>query len=362
MSRHNKYQNLRADLGAGVAGLTTALPWLLLIIMMVIAYTTADADKQSPSDDGRPIVLAYVEENRKALPDPSLMSHIIYAFGVFGDDNDEAVIQKPERLAAIAALRDSNPELKVILGIGGYKKEGFSEMAADPGKRKSFVRSVKKIIRKYRLDGVDLDWEFPTTTAGGHTARPDDAVNYTYLVRDLRKALGKKAWISLYSNNSAAWIDFVPMIPYLTFVNASGYNIKPMPGHQSNLYPSEKCGEWCVAKSMEAHIRKGIPRDKLLLGVPFFGRGSEPFRSYTECRQFGWLDKGTHIVWDEDAHAPYYADPEGNLVLGFDNGRSLTDKWEFMKQNGLGGVFYWNYDGDYPDHRLAKTLNDLRSR
>ena len=142
------------------------------------------------------IALMYTTDRYKQIPDPDMFTHLVYSFAVFNDANDGVVIRYPDKLQALADLKKLNPELKVILGLGGYKRDGFSEMARDRKKRKAYVKSVKNVIDAYGLDGVDLDWEFPTTEAGGHTATPKDDRNYVSLVRDLRKALGKEKWIS----------------------------------------------------------------------------------------------------------------------------------------------------------------------
>lgn len=320
---------------------------------------------EGPKDNTPKIALAYVEESRKGVPDADMFTHLIYAFADFNDALDGVEIKHPEKLQALADLKKKNPELKVILGLGGYKKEGFSEMSADKKKRKAYVNNVKHIVDSLGLDGVDLDWEFPTTQAGGHTASPNDKKNYVALIKDIRKALGKEKWISYFSLPSGAFIDHKGMVPYATYVHLSGYNlVNPKKGerlyHQSALYPSAKTGYWCVSKAVEKHLDMGVPKDKILLGIPFYGRGLPPFPSYLDCNKFGKYADGTKTVWDNEAQAPYYADSKGNLVLGYDDERSIAAKFDFVRANGLPGVFVWNYDSDFDDHRLGKTIQRLR--
>ncbi|MDE5871851.1 MAG: hypothetical protein K2H22_07910 [Muribaculaceae bacterium] len=328
------------------------------------AGTRLKRGNEGPKDTAPKIALAYVVDAGKRPLDPFMFTHLIYAFGEFNDANDRVVIQKPEKLQAIVDLKKQNPDLKVMVCIGGYKREGFSEMTGDRKKRKAFVKSVKHLVDSLGLDGVDLDWEFPTTENGGHTATPKDDRNYVAFVKDLRKALGKEKWISYYSNNSGLYIDHKGMAPYVSYVHVSGYNLAvPKEGekgrHQSPLYPSGKLGDWCVSRSIEKHIDFGVPKEKILMGIPFFGRGKAPFPTYVECRLFDKSSDGTRIMWDEEAQAPYYADSSGDLVLGFDDERSIAAKFDFIRANGLSGVFVWNYDGDYFDQRLGKTIRRL---
>lgn len=347
-----------------------------VVAMVMLAFAVVNAawggktvelkEGDAPVRDNTPkIALAYVVSASKTIPDPDVFTHLIYAFAEFNDSCDGVVVDNPGKLRGMAALKEKNPDLKVILGVGGYKRKGFSEMAGDKKKRKAFVKNVKSILKDYGLDGVDLDWEFPTTELGGHTAAPDDDKNYVKVVRDLRKALGKDKWISFYSNNSAAFIDLKRMAPYVSYVNVSGYNLTvpkegERGGHQSPLYPSAKLGGWCVKSVVARHLEKGVPPEKLLIGIPFFGRGITPFPTYTECPLIAKYAGDLKPLWDDDAKAPYYADADGNPVLGFDDERSIEAKMDFVRANFLPGVFVWNYDGDFPDRRLSDTLRRLR--
>lgn len=318
------------------------------------------------ADNTPKIALAYVESGIKTLPEPDIFTHLVYAFAEFNDACDGLEIATPTTLKGMSQLKSINPELKVILGVGGYKRKGFSEMARDKKKRRAFVREVKAVIDSLGLDGVDLDWEFPTTENGGHTASPKDARNYVTLVKDLRKALGKDKWISFYSHNTGLYIDLKRMVPYVDYVHVSGYNLsvpqedKRPAYHQSPLYPSAKLGDWCVKKVAERHIELGVPKEKMLIGIPFFGRGLAPFPSYAGCRQFDKYSKGLDIIWDDEARAPYYAGTDGDLLLGFDDERSIEEKMKFVRANEMPGIFVWNYGSDYPDHRLGHAIERLR--
>lgn len=320
---------------------------------------------EAPKDSLPKIALAYVEDYRTRPLDPFLYTHMIYAALDFNDSYDGILVPKPQKLQAMVDLKKQNPDLKIIVGVGTVRREGFSEMTRDKKKRKSFVKSVKHLIDSLSLDGIDLDWEFPTTEDGGHTANPKDDINYASLVKDLRKALGKDKWISYYSHNSGKFIDHKRMVPYVTFVNVSGYNLAvPKEGergyHQSPLYPSEKLGEWCISKVIETHINLGIPKEKILMGIPLYGRGKSPFPTYVESHLYDKYAGDLTPQWDEDAQAPYYADEDGNLVMGFDDERSIAAKFDFIRANGMPGIFIWNYDADFDDQRLSKAIQRLR--
>ncbi|MDE7462054.1 MAG: hypothetical protein K2M88_02720 [Muribaculaceae bacterium] len=342
-----------------------SIPLTGLIIIALLVAVKCHAQTDSLRNSSPEIRMAYVYyEDKGNVPEPDLYNRLIYAFGNFNESNDGIIIPTPHKLHALADLKKQNPELKVILGIGGKKYEGFSEMAGNKKKRAKFLKSLKTILDTLNLDGVDYDWEYPGTTAGGHSASPADEKNYITLLKETRKKLGKDKLISFFSSHSGYFLDLKNMHQYVDCVNLPGYDLSiPKEGekakHQSPLYPSKKYGEWCIDKSLSRHLKAGIPREKILLGIPFYGRGISPFPPTAFAYQMAKFTDGSILEWDEDAKVPYYMNPEGDLVFTFDNERSIREKCEYIRQQGLSGAFIWHYDADFPDHRLSKSLQSL---
>ena len=157
--------------------------WVLLAFCLFGNAQRADSDKK--------IVVAYVTAWSKIMPDSKMMTHINYAFGHVNDTFDGVRVDNPDRLKQIAALKKENPELKVLLSIGGWGSGRFSEMAADQKFRKSFAKDCQRIVKEFKLDGIDIDWEYPTSSAAKISSSPQDTENFTLLMRDIRKAIGK---------------------------------------------------------------------------------------------------------------------------------------------------------------------------
>ncbi len=129
------------------------------------------------------VVLGYVTSWNPAMPDPKLLTHINYAFGHVTDTFDGIRINVPERLHEVVKLREQNPRLKILLSVGGWGSGRFSEMAADEGFRLSFARDACRVVDEFALDGIDIDWEYPTSDAAGISASADDTDNFTLLMR-----------------------------------------------------------------------------------------------------------------------------------------------------------------------------------
>lgn len=307
--------------------------------------------------DSEHVVVAYVTSWTDEIPDPFVMTHINYAFGHVNDTFDGVRIDNPDRLAAIVALKGQNPELNVMLSVGGWGSGRFSEMAADDQRRMSFANDCLRVVEEFGLDGIDIDWEYPTSSMAGISSSPEDRENFNLLMRDLRAVLGADRLLTLASSAYAEYIDFHSCMQYLDFVNVMTYDMANAPYHHSPLYASENT-KGTSEGAVKAHIEAGVPAAQLVLGVPFYGRGGTVMRNrdYRDIKAEGeFVEK-----WDEKAQVPYLADKEGNLVLGYDNPRSLTLKCKFIKENGLLGGMYWDYAGDTDEGDLQKVLaNEL---
>lgn len=304
--------------------------------------------------EGGRVIVAYVTSWTDEIPDPSVMTHINYAFAHVNDTFDGVRVDNPERLKDIVALKAKNPALNVMVSVGGWGSGRFSEMASDDGRRMSFAEDCLRLVEEFGLDGIDIDWEYPTSDAAGISASPEDRENFNLLMRDLRSVLGPDRLLTLASSAYAEYIDFRSCMCYLDFVNVMTYDMADAPKHHSPLYASENTKGSCEG-AVKAHVEAGVPIYRLVLGVPFYGRGGEVMKSrdYKDIRPEGEFVE----MWDDVAQAPYIADKDGNLVLGYDNPRSLTLKCGFIKENGLLGAMYWDYAGDNGSGDLQNTLS-----
>lgn len=305
---------------------------------------------------GNKRIVAYVTSWGKTLPDPKLLTNINYAFGHVKDSFDGVRIDNPSRLKEVAALKKKNKKLQVQLSVGGWGSGNFSEMAADSEKRKAFARDCKRVVDEYGLDGIDIDWEYPGSSRAGISSSPADKANYLLLMKDLREAMGDKALLTLASPATVGFYEFKPLMPYVDFVNVMAYDLNRPPYHQSSLFRSSLSGDMTADEGIRAHISGGVPPEKLMLGVPFYGHGAKGL--YPDYVNYDKLElkEGLKEKYDEQACVPYYADADGKLVMTFDNKRSLERKAEYVNANGLGGMMFWEADGDPDNHELTKAI------
>ena len=326
--------------------------WILAGVALTLSCFSAQAAKKATKDRR---VVAYVTSWNGVMPDPFAMTNINYAFGHVNDTFDGVRIDNPERLRRIAQLKKDNPNLEVQLSIGGWGSGNFSEMAADPKLRKKFAKECRRIVDEYGLDGIDIDWEYPTSSAAGISASPDDTVNFTLLMKDLRKALPKGALLTMASISSAVFVDFPAIMKYMDFINVMAYDMASPPKHHSPLHSSPALGQHSAESAVNAHLKAGVPASKLVMGLPFYGRGTGPYSNFTDYRRLK-VAEGCTECWDSIACAPYIADIDGKLVLGYENPRSIALKCDFIREKGLLGAMYWDYAGDNEAGELRKAV------
>jgi chitinase len=331
------------------------------------------------------IIMAYLSDNSDWDADSldvSKVTHICYAFGVIKDGKVTGSHWKKVHL--LKELKKRNPALKILLSVGGWGMEGFSDAVFTDENRRRFTSSAAKLIWEHDFDGLDLDWEYPCRDYV-IKARPEDRHNYTRLVRMLRhafkkmtKKFGKQYLLAMAAGGAEMFaqdIEIKLLEPYFDFMSIMTYELhngaSPIAGHHTNLYNpngSTKSADTAI----KAFIREGMPPHKLLLGSAFYGRGWSgmdstkhplfqpgiPGVSASYQRMLSMIEnEGYKRYWDDDAKAPYIWN--GNVFISYDDPRSLKYKARYVKNMGLGGIFFWEWSSDYNNELLDAIYFNL---
>ena len=325
----------------------------MAFVAAVLLSLTADGKKQQQDNT---VIVAYVTSWTNEVPDPSTMTHINYAFGHVNDTFDGVRIDNPDRLRMIVGLKAQNPALRVMLSVGGWGSGRFSEMAATSENRMAFARDCKRVVEEFGLDGIDIDWEYPTQSSAKISSSPQDTENFTLLMRDLRKVLGKQRLVTAATVCNANYIDFRSCIQYMDLVNVMAYDMGNAPKHHAALFPSPHAGYCTSSQAVEAHLKAGVPREKLVMGVPFYGKGKRDDEGLREYRRSGRLPEGYAHHWDDEGRFPYITNAQGEFVWGYENARSLAEKCQYILDQHLRGGMYWDYASDTPQGDERRTL------
>lgn len=299
--------------------------------------------------------------------DPFLLDFVVYAFVQIRPDGT-LFVPTPRYLRQLVALRNSNPDLQVLAAIGGWGQDGFSDAAYTPASRYNFARQANALIKEYDLDGIDIDWEYPGTSAGGIKYRPQDRENFTLLLTALRDVIGQNKWLTVAGTGSREYItksaEIDKIAPLINYFNVMAYDFTAgetgVRGqrHHSNLYESPLSLPGFSADIMVNNlIEAGMPREKTLLGVPFYGRlGATITKSYDQLRA-DFINKNGYVYrFDREAKVPYLV-KDDEFAMSYDDMLSIYLKTQYVIDNCIGGVFSWMAPYDKANI-LAKAMSD----
>ncbi|HJT18623.1 MAG TPA: glycoside hydrolase family 18 protein [Thermoanaerobaculia bacterium] len=310
------------------------------------------------------------------------LTHINYAFGKVSESGDVILnADAPAKLAQLQALKAENPHLKVILSIGGWGADNFSDAAFNRATRDRFTRSAMTILEEYALDGIDLDWEYPGQPGPGIKYREEDKEDFTLLLKDLRQQLDAlsdargRHGADRYSLSIATaggpyfqHTEMEKLHKYVDWINIMGYDFA---GEWSKT--TEHHAPMSGAESfVRQHLAAGIPSRKLVLGVPFYGRAwcgtsglHEPVEAYAASIPFAVIERqyighGFERHWDRAEHAPYLWSSSEGIFVTYEDVQSLRYKADFVKRNHLGGMMFWEMSDDPDQVLLSVMFNALR--
>jgi chitinase len=306
-----------------------------------------------------------------------------------GAPNPDAQNLDAQNLALLTSLRKQNPSLTVLVSVGGWLGSGaFSDVALSAQSRKVFVESAVDFLRRYDLDGLDVDWEYPGMPGSGHTFRPEDKRDFTLLLKDLRsrfdreeKATGRSLILTIAA---AAFSDYLAHTEmkdvqrYADTVNLMTYDyampsVDAITSHNAPLFADPAAPSQLSADaSIRAFELAGVPSRKILLGVPFFGRpwgqvadrnhglfqpgkpAPGDFAPYSTIQQT-MLGHGFTRYWDDTASVPYLYSADRQEFVSYEDAESLAVKCAYIKTHKLGGAMFWQYLDD-PSGALVETM------
>ena len=363
-----------------------------------------------------------------AAPDENLRCASLDTFADYGKrfDASESVDGIADTVAQplkgnfnqLLKLKAMHPHLRVLLSLGGWTQSFRFSDAALPANREAFVDSCIDMFMRGNVapgvsaagvfDGLDIDWEYPGSCGETCDFRAEDRENFVALLTlfreklealeaEVERATGKRPEYMLTIAAPAGRAQYDPMdlagihdpldwINVMTYDFHGGWESSGPANHQAPLYKSSCDGEdadWSD-KALQAYLKAGVPAAKLLLGVPFYGRGWRGVTSVNDglCQPARGVPRGTYEkgvddfevldakgrpdFWDEATATHWTYD--GSEFWSYDDARSLG--WKADYANGLRppagatgptgptlrGIFFWELSGDAPDGRLLHSL------
>lgn len=269
---------------------------------------------------------------------------------------------------------------KVLIALGGWTDSGYDKytrLISNPAARANFIQHSISFIEQYGFDGLDLDYEYVGCRQGdcGQTG-PAEKQYFNDFVRELQQAYTPRGWyvsaaVPIIENVLNVGYDIAYLGQQLSFINLMMYDMagtwEGKTGHHAVLHNHEWSSdarlnvEWGV----NYWIQQGAPANKLMMGVPLYGRSftlANPGNSgmgapitgvgeqgeYTReagylayfeiCQRTNFRGYATH---QDPAYrfGPYSW--SGSHWIGYDSTTMLERKVDFAKSKGLGGAMVW---------------------
>ena len=334
------------------------------------------------------------------------LTHILYAFGnvqngqcTIGDsyaDYDKAFTaeQSVDGVAdtwdqplrgnfnQLRKLKAMHPDLKIIWSFGGWTwSGGFTQAAADPA---AFAKSCKNLVEDPRwadvFDGIDIDWEYPN--ACGLSCDTSGRAAFKNVMGALRTEFGKSALVTAAitadgtSGGKIEAADYGGAAQYVDWYMPMTYDFfgafaptGPTAPHSALTSYSGIPTQGFDATTTIAKLKSlGIPSNKLLLGLGFYGRGWTGVTQSTPGGTATGAAPGTYEAGIEDYKVLKTRCPATGTVGGtayaycngqwwsYDTPATIAGKMAFVDQQDLGGAFVWELSGDTTNGELIKAI------
>ncbi|KAF9792504.1 glycoside hydrolase family 18 protein [Thelephora terrestris] len=312
------------------------------------------------------------------------LTHILYAFANVRADSGEVILSDKwadeeihypgdswdekglfGNFKAIYMLKKQHRHLKLLLSIGGWTySPSFHPVVVSPAFRSKFVESAVKLLEDYGLDGLDIDYEYPQND--------EQARGYAHLLGELRHALDehqrKKGIDYRFLLTIAApcgpqhseKLHVAEMDRHLDFWNLMAYDYAGSWDHASGHQANIRGGLISGAEAVKFYHSKGVPRHKLILGIPLYGRSfmntDGPGKPFSGVGPGSW-EAGvydyralplpeSYVFRDEEMIASWSYDYGKKEMITFDTEEVGRWKGEWIKREELGGSMFWELSGD----------------
>src|SRR5688572_3784202 len=235
--------------------------------------------------------------------------------------------------------------VKVLASIGGGSSHPYYHSLLKPDKRPGLINNLISVVLTNNLDGIDVDLE-----------GSDIDENYENFVIDLAAALRSinkmiTAAIAVYykdalSDKALAQYDFVNVMSY----DRTGPWRPEKPGPHSTYAHAVEDLEYFGTV-------RGIPKQKMTLGVPFYGYGYGPLLTSPaismDYRQI--LTEFPEAEFSDEFNMP------GGKILYYNGITTIKQKTALAKEKAS-GIMIWQLQGDAQgEHSLLQAINEVAS-
>lgn len=305
-------------------------PSLCLLALLLISCSAASSSTSTPSPTTHPSaimtpnpspfkILAYATGSIVESDIPyDKLTHINYAFLIPNPDGTFQSFEDGSKLEQIVAHAHAK-NVKVMISVGGWGWDPqFETLAAHPESRTAFVQNLKSFVNQYQLDGADIDWEYPDP---GQSSQ-----NFLALMQELRAAMPNQLLTMAVISYGD---EFGLGIPDESFALVDFVNIMTYDGPDHGTMEQ-------FQKGLDYWSGRGLPKDKTVMGVPFYARVKDTRAEGPTFAQLVQADPAAAKV-DEFVY-------EGKPVVY--NGIPTIQRKTHIALERASGIMFWALDHD----------------
>ncbi|XP_033739595.1 putative chitinase 1 [Pecten maximus] len=315
--------------------------------------------------------------------DPYLCTHVVFAYATLDDTGTQIRVpdgyetEELNLFRRFHSMRSKNEDLVMMLSVGGWATDSklFSKTVSSEENMQHFAEEAINYLRKHDFDGLDIDWQFPATRGSPpedvqryyrflrllqwefeHEEEPDD--KSTLILTISVDPTVERATISYDLPRYSRWVNWINMKMFDFYGHWNDPNVA---NHHSALYSAHDPNN--VNNLSRYWVNKGVPRHKIVLGLPMYGRsftlvnrnytqagaptvgpGADEGDGYPISQLCHLIKNGAKEMMIADKRVPYVV--INNEWIGYDNPESIKQKARIVFNNFLGGVMIWTLDMD----------------
>lgn len=330
--------------------------------------------------EGQKLVFAYFYEgtySEISSADAQRIDVINYCFARV--TNGVINISELSHLKQMMQLR-RDEKIRIVLSIGGGASVGFSEPCSTSAGRKKLIDSIMDVIKTYKFDGIDMDWEYPGWS-GLSDSTPEDPRNFSLLLKELRAEMdaykeGLLLTSAVISSSASKFYEPKELDKYLDYVHIMTYdgNNTGIATHHTKPYGSGYSAE----NAIKLYLDAGVRPEKLVIGAAFYGKISElttPQSADNSVLGKPVISTTTTTIRYTNIYKDYLSNSEyqecydsstgayfltnGKYFITYDNPLSIQSKVELVEKYNLGGMMFWDYGSDETGSLLKAVYNGI---
>lgn len=429
----------------------------ILISLSALAFNLFVSVGSASAEQNNPVVIGYYllekdqinqyrnSQSHISAAQANMLTHMNFAF-ITLNEHGECALEKgvdadqaAQVFKELQTFKNGNPQLRILFSLGGWAYTNdeshdvnvYRQAAATPEARQHLAQSCVAFMQKYQFDGIDIDWEYP---------RAEDATNFVDLLKTIRQELqraGTHASRPYQLTIAAAGGAFNLMRTYrqlpqiaaqVDYINLMTYDLngawEKQTNHHAHLFgnsaeplfdnplrqlpnPDQISNEALQQKfpspfaltvdaAVQQYLSAGVPANKLVLGVPFYGRAffavtdkqhglyqthgtpaGDPYQgdmhllpgctscivnrdprlpAYRDIKNMLDSGSGYQRYFDQESKAVWLYHAKKKIFVSYDDTESLAYKIAYLKQQHLAGVMFWHLTQDDEHASLLSSI------